>query len=212
MLTLQYIFFHFDYIFQYLVNLDKDFSFFIRIQILHLLDPIAPKLFSLDKFFSFFSFLGNSIFIWIVIVILLLIFEERKNPGISKRDIAFVTIFTFSLLTAILTSQIIIKSIVKRPRPCTLYGQLAYYQPGYKPPFCPKDYSFPSSHATIAFAAATVITAFDKKRRWFHFAIALLISLSRIYLGYHYFLDVTAGALIGWAISFIILKHSKDKV
>jgi undecaprenyl-diphosphatase len=33
---------------------------------------------------------------------------------------------------------------------------------------CPTDFSFPSGHAATAFAAATVLAYFDKKRRFFY--------------------------------------------
>src|SRR3989338_8993619 len=182
------------------IKFDEEITFSLRRTIDYLLSPIVKQKLQVE-IFSFFSFLGNSAFIWILIVILLLIFEERKNRGISKRDIAFVTTFILCVSTAIITSQIIVKNLVKRPRPCSLNIRLAFYLPGHRETSCPKDFSFPSSHATIAFAAATVITAFDKKRRWLYFFIAFLISLSRIYLGYHYFFDVVVGGIIGFLTS-----------
>ncbi|EKE14348.1 MAG: hypothetical protein ACD_12C00559G0006, partial [uncultured bacterium] len=57
-----------------------------------------------------------------------------------------------------------------------------------------------------AFAAATVLAYFDKKRRWFYYSAALLISYSRIYLGCHYFFDVIIGALIGFLISKLVVR------
>ncbi|MFA6513419.1 MAG: phosphatase PAP2 family protein, partial [Patescibacteria group bacterium] len=57
--------------------------------------------------------------------------------------------------------------------------------------------------------AATILAYFDKKRRWFYYIIAVLISYSRIYLGCHYFLDVVAGTILGFVISKIILLTNK---
>lgn len=70
---------------------------------------------------------------------------------------------------------------------------------------CPADFSFPSAHASTAFAAAAVLTYFDRKRRWFYYLVAILISFSRVYLGCHYFLDIFFGALLGYAVSKLVL-------
>ena len=38
------------------------------------------------------------------------------------------------------------------------------------------------------------------------FGFSLLIMLSRIYIGVHYPIDVISGALIGFIVSFILIK------
>ncbi len=167
---------------------DTGFTNFINTQIPH------NQFF--DYFFSFFSLRGNSIIIWAVLIILALILEERKNPGIQKRDILFVITFLLSFLTTSVLVSLVFKNIFQRPRPSINNQQLTINN--YH---CPSDFSFPSGHASTAFAAATVLTAFDKKRKWFYYGVAILISLSRIYLGCHYFLDVAVGSLIGSTIS-----------
>jgi undecaprenyl-diphosphatase len=57
--------------------------------------------------------------------------------------------------------------------------------------------SFPSDHACIYFALATVI--FFSNRRWglFAYICAAVVSSTRIYLGIHYLSDVLAGAILG---------------
>ncbi|MBI4226604.1 phosphatase PAP2 family protein [Candidatus Roizmanbacteria bacterium] len=162
-----------------------------------------------DYFFSFFSLRGNSIFIWAVIIFLVLLLEERKNPGIQKRDVAFMAIFLLCFSVSFIISDLILKNLIKRPRPTYSNSLNITEAVEFRLAQCPKNYSFPSSHATTAFAAATVITAFDKKRRWFYYGVAILISLSRIYLGCHYFFDVAFGAVTGLTISkIILLLHS----
>jgi undecaprenyl-diphosphatase len=71
------------------------------------------------------------------------------------------------------------------------------------------DSSFPSGHATGAFAAA-LITA----ERYHKLAIpaylgATVVGLSRIYLGRHYPSDVVTGAAIGTASAILVLKFQK---
>lgn len=148
----------------------------------------------LNYFFSFFSLKGNSIIIWLLVILISLILEERKNPGISKKDKKFIILFSLSFLLTGLIVSFPLKNLFERIRPVSSQ----FFQ-------CPIDYSFPSGHAATAFAAATILTYFDKKRRWFYYMVALLISYSRIYLGCHYFLDVAAGSTLGYMISRLLL-------
>lgn len=61
--------------------------------------------------------------------------------------------------------------------------------------------SFPSGHATIAFSTAIVLLLAYRRRTWSILALAgaILISLSRLYLGLHYPSDLIAGAILGSA-------------
>jgi len=60
-----------------------------------------------------------------------------------------------------------------------------------------KDHSFPSGHTTAIFSAVTpFVIAFN----WLGFILiplAILVGISRMYLGLHYPSDVAAGCLIG---------------
>lgn len=161
-------------------------------------NKILPHNIFFDNFFSFFSLKGSFVFVWIMVIIIVVIFEERRNPGITKRDKRFIILFSISFLLAYLFSDIILKNIFIRPRPV-----LSNF-------ICPKDFSFPSTHAATAFAAATVLAFFDKKRGWLYYIIAVLISYSRIYLGCHYFFDVLGGGFIGYFLSrFILIRIKK---
>lgn len=151
----------------------------------NLLNKLIPHNIFFDYFFSFFSMKGGSILIWIAIIVLLIIFEEKINKK-------FILYFLVALgITSIIVFGL--KNTVKKVRPTIV---------------CEKDFSFPSGHASTAFAAAVILSAFDKKRKWFYYTVAVLISYSRIYLGCHYFLDVIAGAIIGWLITKLILRFS----
>ncbi len=171
-----------------LLLLDQSITLFLK-------NLISHNVF-LNYFFSFFSLIGWAAIVWIVLAILLVIFEEIKHKK-------FILYFTISLLTTTLLVNIITKNIVRRPRPAsTNFNQFQLILTNS----CPIDFSFPSGHAATAFAAATILTYFDKKRRWFYYIVALLISYSRIYLGCHYFLDVLVWVIIGFLISKASLK------
>ena len=58
-------------------------------------------------------------------------------------------------------------------------------------------HSFPSGHATVAFACATVLALAVPRLRVPFFVLAALIAFSRVYVGVHYPFDVLAGAVLG---------------
>jgi membrane-associated phospholipid phosphatase len=73
----------------------------------------------------------------------------------------------------------------------------------------PDTPSFPSGHATTAFAAAAAVGLFYPRLRLPLFAVAALVGLSRIYLGVHYTLDVIAGAALGIVLGLSVAWATK---
>jgi undecaprenyl-diphosphatase len=65
------------------------------------------------------------------------------------------------------------------------------------------DESLPSAHAMMA-AAVWFQVAVVARGRWraVSFALPFAVALSRIYLGQHFFLDVTLGLLFGAAVAY----------
>ena len=68
----------------------------------------------------------------------------------------------------------------------------------------PPTYSFPSGHATVSFACATVLALAVPRLRAPLFVLAALIAWSRVYVGVHYPFDVLAGAVLGVAIAIAL--------
>jgi membrane-associated phospholipid phosphatase len=86
----------------------------------------------------------------------------------------------------------IVKRWIGRVRPSSL-GPFAYEPFSWRPEFA----SFPSGHATTAFAALVAIGAVAPRARPFLWAYAVLIAASRIAVVAHYPSDVIAGAACG---------------
>ena len=87
-----------------------------------------------------------------------------------------------------LIAEVILKPLFARPRPDASAG-----------------FAFPSGHATIAFAMATVLSKKVPKWRFALFLLATAIAISRIYLGKHYPLDILVGAFLGIIIGWLSL-------
>ena len=66
------------------------------------------------------------------------------------------------------------------------------------------DPSFPSDHATAAFAIAVSIWLRNRKAGWLALALATILAVSRVAVGVHYPSDVIGGALIGTAFALIL--------
>ncbi|HEY2394349.1 MAG TPA: phosphatase PAP2 family protein [Rudaea sp.] len=107
-----------------------------------------------------------------------------------------------SVISSVLASTI--KGIVGRARPNTGLGP-HHFNPGGG------DYSFPSGHATGAFAFASVISAhYDDV--WVDttaYTIASLVGVARIHLDAHWASDVIAGGLIGGLIGHHLVEFNR---
>jgi undecaprenyl-diphosphatase len=66
------------------------------------------------------------------------------------------------------------------------------------------DASFPSDHATGAFALAFGVWLYDRTLGACLLVVAALISFARVYVGTHYPGDVIAGALIGIGVAALL--------
>jgi undecaprenyl-diphosphatase len=106
------------------------------------------------------------------------------------------------LITAVL-SRVLQVSLPVRLRPMHDLASGFMPLPGIDPLLASHWGSFPSDHAALLFALVTVIW---QRSRWLGLLAlvsALYCVLPRIYVGLHYFSDVTAGALLGVALVFL---------
>ena len=149
-----------------------------------------------DGLAKFFSFIGSAGFVWFVIGVLLFLKEEKKHhlffaPIVAAGGLSYVIV------------EWVIKPLVGRIRPTVDMGAILVGS-------AKTDFSFPSGHATIAFAMAGVLSAYEPKFRGWFYGLAICIAVSRIILGVHYPLDVIGGMLLGWGIGTCIMRACKN--
>jgi undecaprenyl-diphosphatase len=68
----------------------------------------------------------------------------------------------------------------------------------------PADSSFPSDHATAAFAIAVSILLRSRRAGLFALAMAIVLAVARVAVGVHYPSDVLVGALVGTGAALLL--------
>lgn len=134
--------------------------------------------------------------VWISVIILLAVLGKKDG-----RKTAVLLTITFLILIPLGT---VLKNEIDRARPSS--DNLLIN--------ADSDPSFPSGHAIIVSAGATILFLRFHKGKQMIFSIilgaeALLVSYSRIYVGNHYPLDVVGGILLGIGIACAVVASSK---
>ncbi|HAL82143.1 MAG TPA: phosphatase PAP2 family protein [Mucilaginibacter sp.] len=125
----------------------------------------------------------------------------------KKQGIVIIILLALAAGFADFTSASIIKPLVKRVRPCR---DPVVSQTDIARISCGTGYSFPSTHATDHFAMAFfMIMLFYRKWRWIWlWAIlwAATISFAQVYVGVHFPIDVSCGAIYGIFVGWLFAK------
>ena len=166
-----------------------DFLYSIDLAIFYFINHSLSTGF-LDKFFSTITDVNK----WYIAYIIL------AGIAFFKGGVRGKILVIGLILLIIVTDQTgfrILKEFFERIRPCRALSDVI------TPLGCAGGYSFPSNHALNNFAAATFISRLHPDYRWIVFIVAVLISLSRVYLGVHYPSDILGGALIGVLFGYL---------
>lgn len=147
-------------------------------------------------FWDTFMYLISDKYIWIPFYVFLLLLII-KNYRLRTIDVIIAVVVLIAISD--LTSVHCFKEVFQRLRPC--------HDPAIKPYVhlfygkCGGLYGFVSSHAANTFALCFfLINITGKKIKYLSISLiiwASVVSLSRIYLGAHFPLDVLCGALLG---------------
>ena len=171
----------------------------------------------LTPIMKFITLFGENGIFWICVCLLLVLFKRTRRLGI---------ICAFSLAFTFVCCNLIIKPGVDRTRPWVMFTEvIRYLEP-------PGDASFPSGHSANSMgpAWAMFIASRPAVRKCYDevpclgwrgngvspkvvhrfgiaaVVLALLIGLSRLYLGMHYPSDVVVGLLLGMLCAQIVFR------
>ena len=183
-------------------------------------------LFNLELYLFYFinTYLSNPIFdyififfhhcheqLWFIIIVLSIwiyyIIKDKKNR------LLLIVLIPLSIL---LTDQIgrSIKHLELRQRPymsiekenIQLLIEIPKNEFGQYHQTSSSQKSFPSNHAANMFSICYLLAYIYNDQKKYFMTFAILIAISRIYVGVHYPLDVLAGMLIGFIIGYILIK------
>ena len=153
----------------------------MELQILHAIQGIHQEW--LTEILRFFTTIGESGLVWIVIAIVLTCIPKTRKCGLTMMIAMAITY---------LVGNLFLKNVIARPRPCAVDNSVIL-----KIPF-PSEYSFPSGHTSASFAAVAALYFSGERKIWkAALALAILIAFSRMYLYVHYPTDVLGGIICG---------------
>ena len=126
-----------------------------------------------------FVALGIAVYLW------------RKSP----HGLLAPVLLGLAVAAGDLAAVRVVKPAVSRARPCKMDPEHVPHPTG-----CGSGKSFPSAHAADTAAAAAIVSWAAPRLSPLALAIALLVGISRVYLGVHWPTDV----LGGWALGAVV--------
>jgi len=155
----------------------------------------------LVTFFDWLTDFGKSVRLLVPIGLLLAAIAVVDSPALARMSrcvLAALAVRLGFLFAAVALPGLVFtiaKRLIGRARPL-VEGSAAPFS--YRPLGWSVEYaSFPSGHATDAFAIATAVGALWPRTRPIMWTYAVLIAISRIVLTAHFPSDVIAGAVVG---------------
>lgn len=143
----------------------------------------------LDPIMKGITYLGEAGWFWILLSLVLILTKTYRKTGITCGT---------SLILHLILVNGVAKNLFRRTRPYEVIEGLTRIVGKQS------DFSFPSGHTAASFAVAVVLLLrAPKKISVPAMILAVLISLSRLYVGVHYPTDVLGGAVIGTLCAFL---------
>ena len=153
----------------------------------------------LDKVFLVITYLSSEITIFVIVTAL---FLWRDN----KRRWIFPLWLTLGISAIV---SLLLKITIQRLRPFQM-GVVSLLSVLQEASHDIWNFSFPSSHAMLAFCVVPILAEQYPKLKKMWIGIAVLIAFSRIYFGLHFFSDVIVGGGVGYLIGAMIVKLEKE--
>ena len=146
----------------------------------------------LDGFFLFIA--ESKIFLTFLILFALVLFYRGS---FRLKMVIILMIICIAIVDPV--CYYILKPLIGRIRPCYTLHDIRLLVG------CGGRFGFPSNHAANSFAIAGLISYFYRKYTAILATVAVLICLSRIYLGRHYPSDVLGGAIFGLLVAALVI-------
>ena len=134
---------------------------------------------------------------WGIVVLAMILVDAKAG---LRAAIEILPVLWLTMLTV----NFPLKRFFRRRRPFLAFVKARVLGPR------PKDFSFPSGHSAAAFGGALLLTTHVPALGPLFYAIALIVAVSRVYLGVHYPSDVVLGAAAGTllATAYRALLHA----
>ena len=149
----------------------------------------------LDNFFIYLAAYSSYFFalLFAAIVFYCFFIQLKKKRGVYWTSLLLLPV-------AILVNKLL-RELVSRERPFMAveeFSSLIYHH---------YSSSFPSNHAAASFAIAGILYLINPKWGKLAMVLALLVSISRVYVGVHYPSDIAAGAFIALILLYLFAKY-----
>lgn len=160
-----------------------------------ILDWIQAHLISepMDTFMYCITLFGEGGIFWIACTVIFLFFRKTRRMGVGM---------AIALAMGLLICNIALKPWIARPRPYDFalehFGTEVWLLTGRL-----SDFSFPSGHTIASFEASVVMLKNSKKLGIPALILAIMVSLSRLYLYVHYPTDVIISVILGTVFALI---------
>lgn len=134
---------------------------------------------------------------WVIVAIAIWLVERETNAPLATRR---AWLLVGSPAVAGLLCEVL-KLVIRRERPAPYDGEWIF-RPWSEHPWSTAGLATPSSHAMVAFGAATLLARMFPRAKCVFYAMAWGCGITRLLDHAHFLSDVTFGALLGWAVGW----------
>lgn len=120
-----------------------------------------------------------------------------RQPWATKRK---MVIFGIIAMVAIYVVALIAGHVYYNARPFVV---------DHTTPLIPHapDNGFPSDHVLLVSAIAAIMYVFHRRISWGLWILAILVAISRVYVGVHHPIDVIGSMIISIAVTYLLYKN-----